>query len=287
MYYSASASTSSNDVYLPNNFDDVLTGVVGGYDPNDKQVWTQDNVVADGPINPDDSLLRYLVRFQNTGTDTAFNIFIRDTLSAHLDPTTLQITGASHAYSYTINNGNQVEFFFPNILLEDSTANEPASHGEIEFTVKRLPGLPIGTEIDNDAHIYFDFNVPVATNTVTSKICPPITLDFSTSMNQLVLNIANNSTGNWNSLLWEFGDGNTSTAPAPGHTYTLAGTYNVCLTVTDTCGVRTLCKLVEASCAAPTAAFASLPNNLQVNFTNQSTGQGSFNYLWDLAYRAI
>lgn len=279
MYYSASAATTSNDVDLTNNFDDVVTGVVGSYDPNDKQVWTQDNVVADGPINPTDSLLRYLVRFQNTGTDTAFNIFIRDTLDVNLDPTTLQVTGASHAYSYTINNGNQVEFFFPNILLEDSTSNEPASHGEIEFTIKRLPVLPLGTEIDNTAHIYFDFNLPVVTNTVTSKICPPITLDFSTTMNLQSLTIANNSTGSWNSILWEFGDGNSSTALSPSHAYSMFGTYNVCLTVTDTCGVRTLCKLVTATCIAPTASYVSSANQLSVNFSNQSSSSSS--WFWD------
>ena len=34
------------------------------------------------------------------------------------------------------------------------------------------------------------------------------------------------------SFLWSFGDGNTSTAPSPTHTYTQAGTYNWQLTVT-------------------------------------------------------
>jgi PKD repeat protein len=32
---------------------------------------------------------------------------------------------------------------------------------------------------------------------------------------------------------WDFGDGGTSTAQNPTHTYAVDGTYNVCLTVTD------------------------------------------------------
>jgi hypothetical protein len=35
---------------------------------------------------------------------------------------------------------------------------------------------------------------------------------------------------------WDFGDGNTSTVTNPFHTYAAAGTYQVTLTVTDSCG---------------------------------------------------
>lgn len=273
-------SITTGDVNVANNTHHRLLIISGSYDPNDKQVWVRDSVVADGPINPTDSVLRYLVRFQNTGTDTAFNIFIRDTLDSNLDPGSLQILHASHNYYYSLTNGNQFEFFFPNILLPDSNANEPLSHGHIEFSFKRKPNLPVGTEIDNTAHIYFDFNVPVVTNTVTSKICPPVNLDFNISTNSTTISIVNNSSGNLGSVLWDLGDGNTSTAFSPNHTYSAAGLYNVCLTVTDTCGVRSLCQLVSATCASPTADFGFTSNGNQTQFSDQSLGN-IVTWAWD------
>ncbi len=42
------------------------------------------------------------------------------------------------------------------------------------------------------------------------------------------------SVGSNINYLWDFGDGTTSTATFPSHTYTNVGTYTVCLTITDT-----------------------------------------------------
>lgn len=47
------------------------------------------------------------------------------------------------------------------------------------------------------------------------------------------------STGNITARSWTFGDGGTSTALQPGHTYTTAGTYTVSLTVTGPGGSHT------------------------------------------------
>jgi|GEM_PF-5942937 len=44
--------------------------------------------------------------------------------------------------------------------------------------------------------------------------------------------------------LWDFGDGNTSTQQNPLHTYAQDGVYNVCLTVTDSCGSDQVCSNV-------------------------------------------
>jgi bacillolysin len=45
-----------------------------------------------------------------------------------------------------------------------------------------------------------------------------------------------------NSYTWNFGDGNTSTTQNATHTYAAAGTYNVCLTVTNGCGSVSSCQ---------------------------------------------
>jgi hypothetical protein len=46
---------------------------------------------------------------------------------------------------------------------------------------------------------------------------------------------------NW---LWDFGDGNMSTDTCPVHTYTSAGMYKVCLTVSNQYGIDSLCRTI-------------------------------------------
>jgi hypothetical protein len=70
-----------------------------------------------------------------------------------------------------------VRFNFPNINLPDSTNNEPESHGYIQYKIKRNAGLSPGTAISNKASIYFDFNAPIVTNTVTNNICTAVNQD--------------------------------------------------------------------------------------------------------------
>jgi len=51
--------------------------------------------------------------------------------------------------------------------------------------------------------------------------------------------IFTNTSTNGTSYLWDFGDGNTSTAFSPSHAYETAATYSVTLTVTNDCGTDT------------------------------------------------
>jgi PKD repeat protein len=44
---------------------------------------------------------------------------------------------------------------------------------------------------------------------------------------------------------WDFGDGATDSLPAPVHEYAAAGTYEVCLTVSNPRGSDTRCQVVE------------------------------------------
>jgi uncharacterized repeat protein (TIGR01451 family) len=136
---------------------------IGSYDPNDKQAFP----VGYGPehlIEPG-TPIRYHIRFQNTGTDTAFTVEILDTLSSFLDPSTVRPGAASHPYSYQQLDGGVLRFRFENIMLPDSNVNEPGSHGFIQFVVDQTVNNPLGSVIQNDAAIYFDFNDPVITNT--------------------------------------------------------------------------------------------------------------------------
>lgn len=74
-------------------------------------------------------------------------------------------------------------------------------------------------------------------NSITVTVAP-IAL-FSTSNNPSsctvphTVNFVNNSQGTGVNYLWDFGDGNTSTAANPSHTYTTLGSYNVSLIASD------------------------------------------------------
>lgn len=59
--------------------------------------------------------------------------------------------------------------------------------------------------------------------------CGPLTNNFTQSS-------TNAGAGTIDSYLWDFGDGNTSTAENPTHTYDNSGTYSVSLTVTNSVG---------------------------------------------------
>ncbi|WP_187271163.1 DUF7619 domain-containing protein [Neolewinella aurantiaca] len=141
---------------------------VGAYDPNDKNGYPlgfgAENNIAEG------TELRYAIRFQNTGTDTAFNVVIRDTISHALDLSTFKAGASSHDYTVSIDSQRVVTFTFANIMLPDSNVNLLASQGVVNFTIDHSPELEPGDYIFNNAAIYFDFNEPVITNTSSHRI---------------------------------------------------------------------------------------------------------------------
>ena len=141
--------------------------VVNSFDPNDKTARPEgfgpEHIVWPG------TTLDYRIRFQNTGNDTAFLVTILDTLSADLDPGTIELKSSSHPYRFDLLAGKYMQFTFENILLPDSLTNPEGSQGYVEFSIKPRTDLPIGTTVGNSAAIYFDFNKPVITNTVYRK----------------------------------------------------------------------------------------------------------------------
>ncbi|MBK7966797.1 MAG: hypothetical protein IPK10_17105 [Bacteroidetes bacterium] len=153
----------AGDVNAYNNYYTHCFNIVNSYDPNDKQV------------NPsgltDTSLydLTYTIRFQNTGNAPAQHIYVLDTLDQNIDESSFQLLAYSHEPQMQI-VGKRVRFNFPNINLPDSVNNEPMSHGYVQYRVRRNESLPIGTQIQNTAYIYFDFNPPIQTNTTTNEI---------------------------------------------------------------------------------------------------------------------
>lgn len=70
-------------------------------------------------------------------------------------------------------------------------------------------------------------------------ISPAAAADFAASFDGFTAAFSNNST-HATDYLWTFGDGNSSTAVSPVHTYTAAGNYTVVLVANNDCGVPSM-----------------------------------------------
>jgi uncharacterized repeat protein (TIGR01451 family) len=151
---------------LANNTASTTHIVTGSFDPNMK--------TAESPpasfIPATDGLFNYTIQFQNTGNDTAFNIEVIDTLDSDLDVITFVPGASSHPYTLDITGQGVLHFHFNNILLPDSTTDEPRSHGFVSFQIRSRQNLAHGTAVNNTSNIIFDFNPPVNTNMTTNTV---------------------------------------------------------------------------------------------------------------------
>lgn len=152
------------DINLACNNNCYVDVVSGSYDPNDKAVQPH-GTDSPGYVETNVDEFTYTIRFQNTGTAAAHNVYITDTLDAMLDRNTLSILAASHDYSVEFYQNDVVRFRFDSIMLPDSNSNEPESHGFIQFKINTLNTPQLTETVQNTANIYFDFNEPVITNT--------------------------------------------------------------------------------------------------------------------------
>ncbi len=149
------------------HYADVLRCAI---DPNDKRSWPSRPEETGSNYTQFDEAITYSIRFQNTGNDTAFTVRLEDQLSDQLDLETFKPLTASHDHRVTLSDDGMLEVLFPNILLVDSTTNEPGSHGFFTFEILPKEDVEDFTAIENTAGIFFDFNAPVITNTVTNTI---------------------------------------------------------------------------------------------------------------------
>lgn len=144
----------------------------GSFDPNDILVDTDTLSTTQLPNPP---YLEYIIRFQNTGNDTAFNVRLLNPVdTSRLQLHTLELVASSHPMNMNwIAHERNMEFRFDQILLPDSNIDEPASHGCVRYRIRPKATLVAGDSILNNAAIYFDFNAPVITNNAVTHIVLP------------------------------------------------------------------------------------------------------------------
>lgn len=156
-----------NDTTPSDNKYSVFYRVRGSFDPNDKVANPNDAINID-TAHAGKQFIDYTIRFQNTGTDTAFQVRITDVISNKLDLNSFELTGSTHPCQLIFKQPNTLEFYFPNIMLPDSNINEPKSHGLVKFRIKPKTSVILTDSVYNFADIYFDYNAAVRTNTVAT-----------------------------------------------------------------------------------------------------------------------
>ncbi len=151
--------------------------------------------------------------------------------------------------------------------------------------------------LPNPTHAYATANAFTVKLVVTSangckdsvsriiNVYPKPTAAFTTPAPQCIFNnnfsFVNNSTGAV-SYTWYFGDGTTSTATNPTHSYVIASAFTVKLVITSANGCKDSVSSVINVHAKPTAAFTTPTSqcifNNNFSFVNNSTGTAT--YLW-------
>jgi hypothetical protein len=198
-----------DDVDLSNNIHTLHQEVVAAYDPNDKTV---DFPVVNHTEIPagEGAQLEYLIRFQNTGNFYATFVKVVDELPELLDISTIHMINASHNYELSFPEPNVLEWFFDEIMLPDSTTDEPGSHGFIHFRIKTVAGVELDDVIENNASIYFDFKAPIITEyaVTTFMDCTEGSLEILGAQTvcpgtEVVLSSSRNDFSNYS---WSFGD---------------------------------------------------------------------------------
>lgn len=111
--------------------------------------------------------------------------------------------------------------------------------------------------------------------------------DFLFSTSQLTAVFQNNSAGDIDSVLWDFGDGEMSSELNPVHAFAQPGTYTVALAVFGPCGQDVTALLVSVgniNVDPPVAAFTASPVQgcapLAVNFDNDSQNAVRFSWIF-------
>jgi gliding motility-associated-like protein len=178
---------------------------------------------------------------------------------------TVTPSGGNGVYNYSWSNGMT------------GSANSMVINNNLSFTITLTDGCTTPS-VQANVSISAVSSPPVSFNLPAQSGCAPFTASFSVPP------------GGPSGLiyLWSFGDGFTSTAANPSHTYTYAGNYNIQLTVAYAAApaCSTVLNFPQAVVVydVPTARFIFDPpaptiNAPEVFFTDRSTGAAS--WIWN------
>ena len=124
---------------------------------------------------------------------------------------------------------------------------------------------------------------------VTQPADVPPTASFTVTISKLAASFdasgSSDSDGTVAGYAWDFGDGTSGTGQKPAHTYALAGTYTVALTVSDDRGgsATTTKAVTTAANVKPSAAFSTSCTDLACSFNGSASADSDgtiASYAW-------
>lgn len=168
-------ATIAQDEVATNNEATLKQTVVNSFDPNDKICLGGDYVRSEQVGD----YMYYRIRFENLGTAPAQNIKVTDIIdTTKFDIASLSPVDGSHPFTTRVIQDNQVEFMFNNIQLGFADDN---NDGYLVFKIRSLNSLAKGAVLENTASIYFDYNLPIVTNTSVVTVQTSLhTISFET-----------------------------------------------------------------------------------------------------------
>jgi PKD repeat protein len=160
-----------------------------------------------------------------------------------------------------------------------------------------LNGVTLGTVFNGDSTTAYYLSgtrgwgtnfagIPAVELTAITLTANPTngTVPLAVSFTSAGLDSSNNPVSNWS---WTFGDGGTSTAQNPSHTYNNSGTFFVALIETNAGGVPVAGAAASLTASPPTLTFTADPTTgfvpLAVNFTSagvDSAGNAMSGWSW-------
>jgi uncharacterized repeat protein (TIGR01451 family) len=209
--------------------------------------------------------ITYTLTITNSGSFTATNLIVTDTLPS----------GANYVGGGTL-TGEAVNWTIASL--------PPGSSTTTQFVVTTTETITNSNyQVAADGGV-----VAVGQEAVVTLVYPLVSVNFTAAplsgTAPLTVAFTNNSS-NASSYLWDFGDGATSAAISPTHTYTQVGVYTVTLAASNGTVTNTLTRTryITVSTAGAVADFSAFPLSgplpLLVQFLNNSTGADS--YAWD------
>ena len=127
-----------DDIELSNNQFRLVQEIIGSYDPNDIRVLEGKQVHIDNS----EEYLHYIIRFQNTGTASAINVRVENSLDQYLNWRSFELLSTSHDVEVRVTDSVDLAFYFDNINLPDSLSNPINSQGSVSYTHLTLPTTP-------------------------------------------------------------------------------------------------------------------------------------------------
>ncbi len=160
--------------------------------------------------------------------------------------------------------------------------NLSATASSVVSSIETTSQLPTPPTTGNSVHGSIDANAALE-NVATAPAGPLASFAASAVSGTLPLSVSfSNSSTNATSYVWSFGDGASSTATSPSHTFTTAGSYNATLIASDGSSSRLASETITVAEPPPRATFAMSKDSgrapLSVRFANSSSNASS--YLW-------